>query len=456
MKSITYSLIVLVGLLMSCEDYLEIDPPKNQLAGEHIFTESATVDGVFAHIYAQLRSQAFTKGNTTGLTSLMGHYADELDHFSESQQTTRNYYNNSVSPEDGGTDDLWNVSYNLIYDCNRVMEGVEGSKSLSRAEKDRFMGEAYFVRAFVHFYLTNFFGEVPYITTTDYRINRDVARDDVESVHQNIEQDLLMAIGLLPGEVSDGQHFRPDRWAAAALLSRVYLYQGKWQLALDRAEQVIGSGEYALDPDLDVVFQKSSPETLWQLDTGREGDNTTEASTFVPVSAPPSNTALSQALLEAFEPGDARRDQWVGSVTDGSQTWHFPYKYRERMATEVTRECPIMLRLAEVYLIAAEASAQLGNLEDALDYVNAIRERASLDNLEPMGQGELLAAIAQERRIELFAELGHRFFDLKRTSRADTVLGPLKPFWDPTDILLPLPEEELLKNPKLLPQNEGY
>ncbi|MHA7831834.1 MAG: RagB/SusD family nutrient uptake outer membrane protein [Flagellimonas sp.] len=456
MKPITYSILVFMGLLMSCEDYLEIDAPKNQLAGEHIFTESATVDGVFAHIYAQLRGQAFTKGNSTGLTCLMGHYADELDHLSESQQVTRNFYNNSVSPEDGSTDDFWNVSYNLVYDCNRTLEGVAASKSLSQADKDRFMGEAYFLRAFVHFYVTNFFGEVPYITTTDYRVNQKVERDDVESIYKNLEQDLLRAKELLPETFGDDMNFRPNRWTATALLSRVYLYQGNWPLALEQAELVIGSGGYTLEPDLDLVFQKNSPETLWQLDTGMEGANTGEASIFIPVSAPPSNTALSNALLEAFEAGDARRDRWVASITDGSQTWYFPYKYRERMATDVTRECPILLRLAEVYLIAAEASVQLGQLEGGLDYVNAIRERATLYDLGPIGHEGLLDAIYHERKIELFTELGHRFFDLKRTGRADIVLGLLKPYWDSTDILLPLPEDELLKNPKLLPQNEGY
>ncbi|MFD2101306.1 RagB/SusD family nutrient uptake outer membrane protein [Flagellimonas iocasae] len=455
MKSITYSIFVLVALLVSCEDYLEIDPPKNQLAGENIFTESTTVDGVFAHIYAQFRDQAFTKGSTTGLSYLFGHYADELDHLSEGQPLTRSYYNNGVLATEG-TGDLWNVSYNIIYDCNRILEGVNGSKSLDSALKDRFLGEAYFVRAFVHFYITNFFGEIPYITTTDYRVNQKVVRDDVESVYQHLEEDLLLATELLSETSGDGTNFRPNRWTAAALLSRVYLYQDKWQLALNEAELVIGNSGYGLEPNLDLVFLKDSPETLWQLDTGMEGENTDEAGTFVPVSAPPSNTALNTALLEAFEPGDARREQWVGSITDGSQTWYFPYKYKERMATDQTQECPILLRLVEAYLIAAEASAQLGNLEDGLDYLNAIRERATLDELGSMGREELLEAILQERRIELFSELGHRYFDLKRTGRADAVLGLLKPFWDPTDILLPLPEDELLKNPKLLPQNEGY
>src|SRR5690606_19066848 len=110
---------------------------------------------------------------------------------------------------------------------------------------------------------------------------------------------------------------------------------------------------------------------------------------------------------------------------------------------------------AEQYLIRAEARAQLSNIAGAQADLNKIRIRAGLGETLASSQNELLTAILQERRFELFTEHGHRFFDLKRTGNLDNVLGS-KPGWNTTDRLFPLPEKELLLNPNLLPQNPGY
>ena len=98
----------------------------------------------------------------------------------------------------------------------------------------------------------------------------------------------------------------------------------------------------------------------------------------------------------------------------------------------------------------------MGNVSESLGYLNAIRERALLPPSELTDSAGLMEAILRERRIELFTEHGHRFFDLKRKGMATEVLRPTKPNWDLTDALLPVPESELLINPNLLPQNEGY
>src|SRR5699024_6555247 len=112
----------------------------------------------------------------------------------------------------------------------------------------------------------------------------------------------------------------------------------EWQLALNEALHVISNGGYVLNTDLDQVFLKGSPETIWQLDTGVPGTNTHEAHTFVIAAGPPSNSALSEHLLNGFETGDARFDEWVGTVSDGSDTWFFPYKYKLNTPTGTTEE----------------------------------------------------------------------------------------------------------------------
>ncbi len=449
-------ILATVVLLAACEPYLEVDLPTDQVVGEVVFENPANVEAAFADIYIDLRESAFTTGLGNGLSNLMGLYADELALLGAGQEGGHAFYDNSLLATGSSGQRLWNTSYSLIYKANGILEGVRTSKGLSQEEKERFEGEAYFIRAFVHFYLNQLFGEVPYIESTDYRVNQEVHRDDSATINQKMVADLTKARELLPEGVSDGMHFRPDRWVASSLLSRVYLYQGNWQLALDEAEHLILDSGYRLEQELDQVFRGGSSETLWQLDTESNGINTREAYSFIIISAPPSGSFLSSSLLDAFEEGDLRRVQWVGEISGATQTWYFPFKYRLNTVTPSTEEYSILFRLTEQYLIAAEAKAQLGQMVEALDYLNAVRARAGL-NPVAIGEKEMvLEAVSQERRIEFFAEQGHRFFDLKRSGRIDEVLNNSKPQWDPTDTLLPIPETELINNPNLLPQNEGY
>jgi len=131
-------------------------------------------------------------------------------------------------------------------------------------------------------------------------------------------------------------------------------------------------------------------------------------------------------------------------------------KYKERTSTGESVEYSIVLGLPEQYLIRAEARAMQGELVSAAEDLNAIRARAGLGETGASGQQQLLDAIAQERRVELFTEFGHRYFDLKRTGRLDAALGGLKPGWQATDRRLPIPEAQILLNPNLNPQNDGY
>jgi hypothetical protein len=107
-------------------------------------------------------------------------------------------------------------------------------------------------------------------------------------------------------------------------------------------------------------------------------------------------------------------------------------------------------------LIRAEARTHLEDINGARQDIDIIRNRAGLGNTDAATVNGLLEAVLHERQVELFLELGHRFFDLKRMGSADAVLSPIKLGWDATDVLLPIPESEILLNPNLLPQNPGY
>lgn len=454
-KYITKAVFLMALALVSCENYLEIEPPTNQLTGKLMFEDAATVNAAFVHIYSELRETGFTNGTITGLSYLMGHYTDELELYANFPGV-QTYSNNNVLPSDSSTKQLWNTGYRLIYASNSILEGVHGSTLLSEKDKSRFLGEAYFLRGFIHFYLVNLFGDVPYIDSTDYRKNSKISKLNEEEVYKRLIDDILIAKDLMPSTDVSLANLRPNHWTASSLLARVYLYKQDWQLALNEALHVISNGSYALNTDLSQVFLKRSSETIWQLDTRGPGNNTHEGHTFIIPAGPPSNSVLSEHLLNGFEVGDARFVEWVGTISDGSDTWFFPNKYKLNTTSGTTAECSILFRLAELYLTAAEAQAQLGNLTEASEFLYATRNRAQLPALTSIEQDTLLETIYKERRIEFFTEQGHRFFDLKRTDRATSVLSHIKPRWEKTDVRLPIPETELTLNPYLLPQNEGY
>jgi hypothetical protein len=166
--------------------------------------------------------------------------------------------------------------------------------------------------------------------------------------------------------------------------------------------------------------------------------------------------AVTPYLLDAFEPNDLRKTNWLKSNTVSGTTYFYPYKYKVRTAAPPYTEYYMVFRLAELYLIRAEARAQQNNTSGAQDDLNKIRSRAGLQNTTADTQQLLLTAIIHERRIEFMAEWGHRWFDLKRTGMSDAVLGPLKsPTWQSTDTLYPILQYELDTDP-FLTQNPGY
>jgi hypothetical protein len=161
----------------------------------------------------------------------------------------------------------------------------------------------------------------------------------------------------------------------------------------------------------------------------------------------------------AFEADDLRYTEWVRSKTVSGVEYFYPYKYRVRTPAsgDPHKEYTTLLRLAEQYLIRAEARAwqnKLTGVNSAQADVNVIRARAGLPNTLASTQEELFMVIAHERRVELFTE-GHRWFDLVRAGNADAVLSPVKPDWNATDSRWPVPLAELTKNP-MLTQNPGY
>ncbi|SHJ18309.1 RagB/SusD family nutrient uptake outer membrane protein [Flavobacterium terrae] len=449
--------ITLLGLLVACDNFVEVELPTSQLTSPTVFENYTTATAAMVDIYAQIRNNGVLAGTVTGVSNQMGNYTDELTFYGSSFMGTINFYNNTLIPSNTDIATLWNNSYSQIYATNAVIEGATNSTGLSVAEKNQLLGEAYFTRALVHFYLLNLFGDIPYITTTDYRVNSIVSRMSSTQVYANIKTDLLLSSSMLSDDYITPERVRPNKATVKALLARVYLYTGDWNAAVNEASDIISNtGLYVWDTNLDNIFLKESTTTIWQLMPQSAGRNTEEGSTFIFNQGPPPVVALNDNLIAAFEVGDERKNHWTKAVTDGVNTWYHAYKYKQFTNTGTSQEYSIIFRLAEQYLIRAEALAQLGDLLGAKTDLNKIRNTAGLPDTAALTQQDIITAIIQERRVEFFTELGHRFFDLKRTNNLDAALSGVKTGWNTTDRLLPLPESELLMNPNLNPQNPGY
>lgn len=450
------ALLLLVLLFAGCENFVEVNQPDAQLTATAVFEDNATATAAMVAVYSQIRSNGLLTGSSGGSASKLGEYTDELAFYGTGGQTDASFYNNTVLPGNTQISAWWNNSFTQLYATNAVLEGVTNSQGLTPEQKDRLKGEALFVRGLLHFYLVNLFGDIPYVTTTDYRTNTTIGKLPVNEGYQRIEEDLLGAAALLEEGYITAGRVRPNKATVQALLARLYLYNGQWEAAESAASAILdNTALYPWETDIDAVFLRESTTAIWQLAPSAEGENSLEGASFIFLQGPPPVTALSEALLNAFENNDLRKSHWVKEVTNGTDSWYHAYKYKEYANTGTSVEYSVIFRTAEQYLIRAEARVHLGDLQGAGEDLNQIRHCAGLGDTAAATAEQLLAAVLQERKVELFTE-GHRFFDLKRTGMLDQALSPVKPGWGTQDRLLPLPENELLLNPNLNPQNPGY
>jgi hypothetical protein len=446
-------------MLNSCDSFVDVELPQSQLINTTVFEDYATANAALTDIYANIRDKGILTGTGFGISNQLGNYADEITSTQNPNNPSLNFYNNSLLPSNTSVSGYWNITYNQIYAANAVIEGVAASKNLSTEQRKQLTGEALFMRALLHFYLVNIFGDVPYITQTDYKKNSIVSRIPTPEVYQNTIIDLQNAITDLPDPTtsSDMERVRVNKSTAQALLTRVYLYNKSYPEAANMASAVLNQeGLYGLEQNIAKVFLIGSKETIWQLQSGNSGVNTAEASFFTFTSGPPPLVSLSDNLVNSFGSNDLRKSNWIKTISKGTSIWYHAYKYKENKSTSVSKEYSIVFRLAEQYLIRAEARAQQGDLIGAKEDLNKIRQRAELSDTSALSQQEILDAILQERRWELFTERGQRFFDLKRTGKLDSTLTGSKLGWNTTDSLFPIPESELSANPNLRPQNPGY
>ncbi|MFC4476378.1 RagB/SusD family nutrient uptake outer membrane protein [Flavobacterium chungangensis] len=443
-----FSFFLLIGLT-GCDEMLEVEIPKSQLPSSTIYISDPTAEATINGIY---QSMVTGLSYVSTIHYMPGETADELILRS---QLTDVYNTNEIQDIDGPNGSMWTDFYKTIYNANNAIEGITASTALTPAKATRWIAEAKFVRAYCYFYMTNFWGDVPLILTTAVEKTAVAPRNTQTEIYNQIVLDLTEASKDLPINYSNynaNQRIRATKWAAETLLARVNLYLGKWTEAESHASAVISQNTtYKMITGLTATnspFIADNTEAILQIPYFNLAYAYEGAGLF-----PTGGKYILRKGATLFETGDARKTNWTDVVA--GTTFLAPRKYKNAYVA-APLERSTVLRLAELYLIRAEARVKLNNISGAQQDINVIRNRALLANTTLTDPNQLLDLIALERERELFTEFGHRWFDLKRTGKIDQVLSVIPgKIWASTDSLYPIPETARRSNPNLT-QNTGY
>ena len=262
------SLISLAG----CRKYLDAPLPNDEVTTADVFTTDNSSSAALNSVYAACYSQGFFSG-TPSVGYLTGIYGDELRDLS-SQPTPLALYEDDVSSTIGGVTGLWSDFYAQLYTINTAIQNLPAQSTLAVPNKNQWLGEAYFLRGLMYFYITNLYGTAPLALGTDYATNNALARSPQSEVYAQIVADLQQAETLLSDSyyaasgATTKDRGRPNRMAAAALLAKTYLYTGDWKDAEIQADSIIAdAADYQLTNPLQT-FLIGSPEVIWGIEPG--------------------------------------------------------------------------------------------------------------------------------------------------------------------------------------------
>ncbi|MBC9797027.1 RagB/SusD family nutrient uptake outer membrane protein, partial [Sinomicrobium weinanense] len=432
----TLSSILLVLLFISCSDFLEEDPKNQVSTGNYYTTEQDAISAVNS-VYAYLGSYDASRGNTAGIYHstfwvTQGLASDEMDNnqlgapqFDQLGTFTHNADNTALL-------EIWQIHYKAIYLSNIAIERIP-LIDMDGTLRSRLVNEARFLRGLLYFNLVRMFGDIPLIISEDAPLNPEASPE--AEVYNQIIEDLGQAEALpRDGDIQEG---RATRGAAKALLSKVYLRRGEYQLASGKAREVMDSGLYGLWDRFKDAFRienRGGKEAVFSVGFGDGGGAISfwEVGQFNVRLLPPelsrevdgvTNTqgwqVANPQMYEGLGTSDERReDTFMTSFTaSDSSTVNLDHvyidKYWDREANPTAgdsfNDFPV-IRYADVLLTYAEAQAGLGNFGEANEYLNRIRKRAGLDEARADTIEGFIDLLAEERGREFVAE-GQRWFD---------------------------------------------
>ncbi|GAA4848813.1 RagB/SusD family nutrient uptake outer membrane protein [Algivirga pacifica] len=446
-KILNYTLCLgLMTATLSCESFLD-EKPISALGDNGFYQNDGEVEAAVYAIYDGLQEVVQEEYALTEMRSDNSGTKNSEGEWAQFENLNIDI-NNSVVAR------YWANYYKVIFRANTILENLDAVKDESL--RQQFEGEAKFARAMGHFYLVSLFGDIPLIDKVVYTSNQEAfARVASSAVYTAITNDLTEAAALLldRGAVAEG---RATKGAAQALLAKVYLTQGMYAEAKGLLDALMSSGSYALVDDFnDVFYNELNDEIIFAIQY--LDDNEAESQIFSL-----EFTALGKASGLNYATNDLQ-DLYVAEDLRLATTLTEDKRATAKFLTQSSNAelCGndwIVLRYSDVLLMYAEAILAGGNATTdaaALSAVNAVRARAGLADLTEVTKENLLL----ERRLE-FAFENQRWFDLQRFGVAEQVLSAFAQAegftFEPTSLLLPIPQREINVSSGLLEQNPGY
>lgn len=370
-----------------------------------------------------------------------------------------------ATPVHGNVLDHWREVYGAVHAANDVLANVPNITDPS-LQRDRVLGEAYFIRGWAFFQLTRLWGKIPLPLTPSKSAEQDfnLKRSEIAEVYAQITKDLLEAEKLLPATHPNNNRARPAKGSARAWLAKAYLQQPQpnYALALAECEEIMADNQYRLVPgatfaDLFQVGKQNTTETIFEMSfrPSRATEGHDLDAEFVPYAGAGFRVRPAQKVIDAFaaSAGDLRATVSLGRHNNN---WYIR-KYEQAPPTTNIRGNQtsniVYLRLADVILLRAECLNELNRTAEAIPFLNQIRTRAGLAPTTATAKAQVKQAIEDERFLELAFE-PHRWYDLIRWNRA---VGSVPNLTEANRdrILWPVPARELDLNPNL-DQNPSY
>ena len=451
MKIVVKTILIACFALIfnSCEQTLE-PKPVDLLTDDIVLNEAKDVPNVEIGLYNAFRD--IIPG-----TVIAGDFTADMLIFNGTFAQYRELGTKNITSANSSVSNLWASIYNTVYVANFILEKLPTVPGIKSAERDRVMAVAHFLRGYAYFIALHTYGGVPQVLNTSIDENRNIPRASKEEINALILSDYTTALGKLPDVAANPGY--AGNYAVRAALAKFYLYNKDWAKAESYSNDVISSNRFKLDTAYSIIVEKDFPgESIFEVgytiidDPGTDGNvglnNLFEGRREI---IPSNQVVLSLASTESGDRFSSITFN-ANNLTGNDNGWEVA-KYGTK---DADNNNVVVFRLAEQYLIRAEARTQQGNTSAAIDDINVLRKRAKAPLLSSSTQNQMISIVEEERKYELAFE-GHRWYDLVRTGRASQVMPLFNTNWKSTYELWPIPQREIQNNPALVgDQNPGY
>lgn len=464
--------------LASCTKEVELNPTYT-VNGDASFKTIEDYEAALTGAYARLKANSYY-GSTSGSNAFVGLPDMMSDNLYESSESLANYtilQRWRYTADEFYVEDTWLDGYTAIQQANLAMRNIDKLATANAGAVNRIKGQALALRAHVHFDLLRYFGEefgrnstkqgVAYVE--NFNIEQKPSRLTVKASYDKIEADLKTAKSLLSATDKTIQSITSnvasnrayvDTLVVNAMLARMYTYAGVPDSAIRYASFAINARPLATAATFPQIWQDASTaEVIWSVKF-ENGNSDIGGNMYYVVGNRASYRPTTSLVALYDQANDVRFGAYFQNRVRSGNSRLVLGKYLAKQARQTNPDGIVdfkVFRTAEMYLIRAEAQALKGNDAAALADLNTLRAARNAAVGAEAGVA-LQAAIANERRKELVAE-GHRFFDLKRTSRQISRTTNCTNFCTlpPTDRAwaFPIPQTEITAN-SAMTQNIGY